>query len=369
MNNKGNKIVRRKKFKMYSNFNRKRNKKIIIFKCIISFLIISLISYVFCLLIQSYKNRKHVKNVEIPENYGEEQKKDVNEFKNSKEKPQEGLVLKAVEFPKNIIFKEKQFKNFLERAKKDGKNAVIINLKDEAGNVLYDSEVKDVNLWKTVVKDAVDAKEIVKLIKKEGLKPIAKINVFKDSKAPSPFRDNTFVFEDDEDVIFKFEDFKTKKKQTYLNPFKKAARRYIFKIVEELKSLGFSYIYLENFSFPICEDFSNVKDFDEEKKGVYLKAIVEKLNKICDNKLILGYDCSYLKEFFNSNASNSSVNLHSVIIHNVEELKSFRKLGLKLQKEKNVNLIPKLELNVKKKDDFLNELEEEFNSNIVLYDN
>lgn len=376
LKNKGNKIIRRKNFKMYSKFNRKRNKKIMLFKFSGLFLIISLISYVTCLFIQSYKNRQHVKRVEIPENYGEEQKENVDDFKNNK--VQNILDVKGVELPKNIIFKEKQFKNFLKKAKEDGKNAVIVNLKDEMGNVLYDSEVKEANLWKTAVKNAVDVKEIVKLIKEEGLKPIAKINVFKDSKAPNPARDNTFVYEDYEETMCKFEDFKTKRKQVYLNPFKKAARSYIFKIVEELISSGFSYIYLENFNFPSCEDFSIVKDFDEEKKHVYLKAIVEKLNKICNNKLILGYDYSFLKdyyededpstlkEFFGFNVLSSPVNLHSVIIHDVEELNSFKKLGLKLQKEKKINFIPKLELN-KKSAYYLKEIEEDFNSNIVLY--
>ena len=362
---------------MYSKFNRKRNKKIMLLKLSGLFLIVSLISYVTCLFIQSYKNRQHVKRVEIPENYGEEQKENVDDFKNNNKK-QKSLDVNAVELPKNIIFREKQFKNFLKKAKEDGKNAVIVNLKDETGNVLYDSEVKEANLWKTVVKDAVDAKEIVKLIKQEGLKPIAKINVFKDSKAPNPTRDNTFVYEDYEEMMCKFEDFKTKRKQVYLNPFKKATRSYIFKIVEELVSYGFSYIYLENFNFPSCEDYSIVKDFNEEKKHVYLKAIVEKLNKICNNKLILGYDYSFLKdyyededpsslkEFFGFNVLNFPVNLHSVIIHDVEEFNSFKKLGLKLQKEKKIKFIPKLELN-KKPEPYLKELEEDFNSNIVLY--
>ncbi len=363
---------------MYSKFNRKRNKKIMLFKFFGLFLIISLFSYFTCVFIQSYKNRVHLNRVEIPENYGEEKEEHIKNIKKDKNKLGESLEFKAVEFPKSSIFNKNQFKNFLDRAKKDGKNAVIVNLKDEAGNVLYDSKVKEVNLWKTASNNAVDAKEIAELIKQEGLNPVAKINVFKDEKAPNPSRGNTFVYEDDEEEIFKFEDFKTKRKQAYLNPFKKPARKYIFKIVEELISLGFSYIYLENFNFPSCKNFSNVKEFNKEKKHVYLKAILEKLNKICNNKLILGYDYSFLKDYyedehpsrlkelFGSNVLNFPVNLHSVIINSVEEFNSFKKLGLKLKKEKKISIMPKLELN-KKPDYYLKEIEEDFNSNIVLY--
>ena len=378
MNNKGNKVIKRKKFKIYSKFNMKRNKKITFLKCVGLFLIISLFSYITCILIQSYKNRMHINSVEIPENYGEEKRENVNFTKHNNGKVEKNLEFKVVEIPKNAIFNERQFKNFLKKAKEDEKNAVIVNLKDEKGNVLYDSEVKEASLWKTVSNNVVDAKEIVNLIKKEGLKPIAKINVFKDEKAPSPSRENTFVYENDKETAYKFKDFKTKRKQVYLNPFKKPVRSYIFKIVEELISAGFSYIYLENFNFPSCEDYSSVKDFDEEKKHIYLKAIVEKLNKICNNKIILGYDYSFLKDYYDEkdpsslkelfgfNVLNFPVNLHSVIIYDVEELNSFKKLGLKLQKEKKINFIPKLELN-KKLDYYLKELGEDFNSNIVLY--
>lgn len=259
--------------------------------------------------------------------------------------------------PKNLIFQKSNLQRFLQKAKDKGKNAVIVTLKDVDGNVLYDSALDLASEWKTVIKNAVDMSEIVKVIKNEGLIPIAKINAFLDQKAASVFNDNTFVFETSERIC-KFEDKKTRRYQTYLNPCYENVQSYIIGLAKEAHELGFNKIYMDHFNFPYTPISSTVKDFDKIEKDVALKNIIEKLKKITPN-IMIGYDVGLFKEdlFTNTKHSKSKIDVcyggdmlkygagHFVVtLSNYGGLKDFKELILKITKTNpNLDFILKVE--------------------------
>lgn len=323
------------------------------FKYSIFFILIATISYFLCVIIYSFVNRDHKTSVVIPDSYGQELVKQNSNSSPSKKQKKEQILFEAVELPKNLIFKETEMKAFFKNAKKKGKNAVIITLKDDLGNLLYNSHVEEAKSWETVVKNPAQAKEIVKMAKEENLNLIAKVNCFLDPKAADPYFENTFVYKNDPDNIYKFQDKQTYKNKIYLNPFYDSTKEYFLNIVKELYGLGFENILLLNFCFPQEELNSKIKDYNEFKRDVVLKNLLEKAKKTKAN-IILGYDFEILSEdekaekkmynCFGEEVLNFGVKSNFVVVKTSKELKSFLKfLDNFKEKNKQKSFILKLE--------------------------
>lgn len=340
------------------------------------FFFIAAFAYISCVIVYSFLNREHVRHVVVPDSYDEKPK--VSEVKQQNKKEQndvlENLNIKAVEVPKNLIFNEESFVSFLKKAKAAGNNSVVVVLKDLAGSLLYKSDVYEAKLWKTVGKNAVDAQNIVELIKEEGLIPIAKISAFYDEKAPLAFRDNTFVYENDEDVMFKFKDLKTNRQKPFLNPASKAAQRYILRLVEEITDFGFSYVVVNNISFPYVKDASKIKGYDEIEKDVIIKKFIGMLKKI-NPKTAIEYDFSSLKDYdeddedddanilFGGDVSKFGAVLQIPVIKNFEDYKKFEEFELK-NKNSGIKFVLKLEFKNKIKA-VVEKLDEENKSYVI----
>lgn len=353
--------------KIYSGGFAKRKKRINGFlKYLILFFIIAAVSYFLCVLTYSFVNREHKTSVYIPDSYGEEPEKQKSKSNVETKKHEKEFLFEAVELPKNLAFKEKELKAFLKKAKQTGKNAITLTLKDDLGNLLYNSKVEEAKSWETIVKKPFDVKKIVKLIKEEELTPIAKLNTFLDPKAADPYFENTFVYKNDTDSIYKFQDKKTYKNKIYLNPFYNASKEYVLNIVKELYNFGFSNVLLLNFCFPEEELTSKVKDYDKFKKDVVLKNLLESLKKTKAN-IILEYDFEFLLEdekteekmnnCFGGDVLNFETKLNSVVVKTNKELKSFLKFFNKFkEKNKQKRFILKLEFRPTEKE--LDELKE-----------
>ena len=372
----------KKHFKIYGKSKLPQSKARVIFKYFIFFIVIAAISYLSCVLAYSYLKREHVTSVSIPDSYARNKSegKQQTKEKHAKEEQIKKFDIQAVEMPKYLLFQNDNLQKFLKKAKQDGKNAVIVTLKDVDGSILYDSEVDFVSEWKTGIKNAVDMSKIVAQIKKEGLSPIAKINAFLDQRAPSASRENTFVYESNESVC-KFEDKKTRRYQTFLNPCYENVQKYILDLANEAHNLGFHKIFMDNFNFPYTTINSTVKDFDSIEKDVALKNIITRLKKITPN-IIIGYDVNLLKEdvVLNNKTSKSKAEIcyggdilkygisHFVVtLKNYNELKNFKDIILKIIKNNpNLDFIVKIE-NSRNLDQIMEELEEQnIVSNIVL---
>ena len=353
--------------KIYSGGYAKKKKRLTGFlKHLILFFVIAIVSYFLCVLTYSFVNRKHKTSVSIPDSYAQDSPKQNSNSNVETKKKEDEFYFVAVEMPKNLVFKEKEMRSFFKKAKQKGKNAVILTLKDDLGNLLYDSQIEKAFLWETIVKRPANAKKIIQIAKEEGLIPIAKINAFLDPKAVDPYFENTFVYKKDINSIYKFHDKKTYKNKIYLNPYYKSTKEYFLSIVKELHSLGFLNILISNFCFPQEELSSKIKDYDEFKKDVVLKNLLENLKKTKAN-IILEYDFDMLfedekseekiKNCFGGNVLNFQTKLDSVVVKTNKELKDFLKFFNKL-KEKNKQKSFILKLEFKPTEELKQELEE-----------
>lgn len=373
-----NKFNNKKNIKTYSIYksSKRRNKRFFRFsKMLFLFLGVALVSYFVSLIVYSFVNRKHCESVVIDDSYDESKIENKNLNKNQDR--QQGLKIldeniKAVEAPKNIIFNKIMFKSFLKNIKKNNHNAVIVTLKDEAGNILYNTNVSLAEKWKTVNKQGVaDIEGVIKAIKEEGLIPIAKINVFKDQKATSPERENTFVFEDDEYIPYKFKDKETGSYLKYLDPESIATKKYIFDIIKEIKSCGFSYILLQNVSYPDCEFSEKMKGSDTINRNMALKKFFRELKEL-KARFIVGYDWDVLKNSegnlsFGGDIKKFNIDINMPIIYRYEDFKEYKEEILNLAKNKRgVVVIPKLEFKRNLNRVFMELKEENLNSYVIL---
>ena len=346
----------RKNLKSYSKIYRNsKNKRMFRFRNVrfffILFFLVAAFAYLLCVIVYSFLNREHVEHVDVPKSCGENSVKNEIENENKEKlKMLNSFNINAVEIPEKLIFNESKFIQFLKKVKNSGSNAVVVVLKDEIGNILYESDVYEAKEWKTVSKDAVDAKNIVKLIKEEGLIPIAKISAFYDEKAPAAYRDNSFVYKKDEDVMFKFKDYETKKQKPFLNPATKLARRYVLKVVEEITDFGFNYVVVSNLAFPPFKPSVKLKGYYETEKDVVIKNFIENLKNV-NNKIIVEYDFELLNNYeedysdanilFGGNIVDFGAKIQMPVIKNFKEFKNFKEYVLE-QKYENVKFIPKL---------------------------
>ena len=326
------------------------------FRWVFLFLFVAAVSYLITLLVYSIINRQHCTHIEIDDSYAEEPNKN-NFYSKSKNKAgvkNLNLDIKAVEMPKNLIFNEAAFKKFLRSTKESGENAVIVTFKDEGGNLLYKSDVALAHEWGTILHNAVDPLKIVELIKEYELTPIVKINAFLDGKAPFKDLDNTFLYDEyNRTKIFSFYDKDRGKQQTYLNPCKKLARRYILDIVKEVKNLGFQYVILENFSFPNCEFSEKMEDYDRIDRSYVLREVIKDLKKTNAN-LIFGYDCDVLykegeekKEFcYGKEPDKLGIDLNMLILYRYEDFEKYKERIVQFANSRqNSSFILKLEFN------------------------
>ena len=340
-----------KTYSIYKNSKIKSKKSFRFFKMVLLFLVIAAISYLSSMFVYSFINRKHCESVVIDESYKEDVKNNSNNKQQIREHSPKILneYIKAVEAPKKLMFNGNVFRNFLKGVKRNNHNAVVVTLKDEAGNILYDTDVSLANKWKVVSKEGVvDLKKVFEIIEEEGLIPIAKINVFKDQRAPSPERENTFVFEDYEDAIYKFKDKETGNYLKYLDPESENTKKYIFDIIKEIKSCGFSYILLQNVSYPDCEFSKNMKGSDSIKRSVVLKRFFRELKKLKAH-FIVGYDWDVLKNpkedlRFLCDVKDLGIDINMPIVYRYENFEEFNEEILKLSKsKKGIVVIPKIE--------------------------
>lgn len=262
--------------KIYRGYGKKRSWLFHVFICVGLFVIIALVVYLIATGVNSYLNREKFVEIEIPQasDVDSSPKEDVLD---NIAKQEETIV--ASEIPYNKLTDNKYLTRFIETAKNDKKNAIIIPLKNENGSLLYSSKVAEAESWGTISKSTVNAKKIATEIEKAGLIPIARVSAFYDQVASHAKRNNTYSYNSKKNTTYLFKNSATGKSEKWLNPYQSVARKYICDIVKEISDMGYKHVLLDNVSFPDT-DFSNeVRTNDEGKsKSDILKQFFKELD-------------------------------------------------------------------------------------------
>ncbi|HJF31999.1 MAG TPA: putative glycoside hydrolase [Sporosarcina psychrophila] len=130
-------------------------------------------------------------------------------------------------------------------------NAMVIDIKDDFGNITYkpadDSSLKALNIGKPYIKDP---QELLKTLEEKKIYPIARIVVFKDSVLAEKRPELSFM--DGESV------WKNGRGESFVNPFMKEVWDHNVNIAIEAAKMGFQEIQFDYVRFP--EGFENRHD-------------------------------------------------------------------------------------------------------------
>ncbi len=275
--------------KIYRGYGRKKGTAFHVFICFVLFVVVAFVVYLVAMGINSYVNRERCVEIEIAESSYESAEPDLKEADPEDAPPKKTEKIVAVELLADKLSNAKYVTEFINKSKSEGKNAIVVPLKDENGILLYPSQVPQAREWGAISRSAVDARKIAAEIEAAGLVPIAKVNAFYDQTAPHFKRNNSYVYSS-KNVTYLFTNPVTKRSERWLNPYESSARKYICDIVAEVSELGYRQVFLNHVSFPPVELNSKVGlGSDAKTKGEILRQFLAELNSR-NVSYILAYD-------------------------------------------------------------------------------
>ena len=132
-------------------------------------------------------------------------------------------------------------------AESDGYEALVIELKDDEGRLLYASAIEGIAGDEEVIAGGLTAAEIADAVRAAGLRPVARINTLKDHIAPLKRQDVAYRIAGSE---WMWLDNVPGIGKRWANPFLQGTADYIGEVVEELYAAGFAEVILANAVFP-----------------------------------------------------------------------------------------------------------------------
>lgn len=194
--------------------------------------------------------------------------KSLNE-KKSKYYPKDGV--KGIYINAYSINNPKSFKKNLDLIDSTKLNTVVIDIKDDYGNITCDfkSDNKDI---KYATDKVIDAEDFINKMHKKGIYVIGRITTFKDSIITEKHPDWGFVLEDGSL-------WKNGLDEAFMNPYLDEVRNYNLKIAELAANVGFDEIQFDYVRF--AEGFETFNDKLDYSKGKW-----EKIQKKDEDKRV-----------------------------------------------------------------------------------
>lgn len=186
---------------------------------------------------------------------------------------EEGLV-RAVYLAHSILSDREQMETFLDAAAKNGATAVVVDIKNENGSVMHQSQVKTAKESLAISDIAVDMAEIAEAISAKGLRPIARVYAFEDHVASYSLR-RMACFYQAESMLW-YDNDPSNGGQPWLNPYAQEARNYVLSLAAESGELGFEEVMLAGFQFPWGYQLENVY-FGADAENVSKSSTLESL--------------------------------------------------------------------------------------------
>jgi len=127
-------------------------------------------------------------------------------------------------------------------------NEIVIDLKNDEGNILYMSDLESVKTAGAQVTNAIDLAQFATIAKSNGIKVTGVISAFRDPIAPRKIKDSSIKYmQTDYNWLDKAAEHGGK---PWLNPYSPNARQYIADIANEAVSKGVETIIITNVNFP-----------------------------------------------------------------------------------------------------------------------
>jgi hypothetical protein len=156
------------------------------------------------------------------------------------------MNLAAIFAPSSVLDNSTSLAAYIQQAKNNGYNAVVLEMKDTTGNLLYAGTYERLN--DDIIRGTLTAEQIIAVFEGTEVMPIARINTVLDQLAPRFIDDVSYFFAD---MSTRWADGRIEEGgKLWANPFLQGTRDYIAFLVGELADAGFEEIILANTLFP-----------------------------------------------------------------------------------------------------------------------
>lgn len=237
----GKKVRVKRYSSIYSQRRERRRKFLRIGSMVIIFMVIVALSFLVTASILGHRNDQRI--LEMTSNSSAESTSSGQQSYANMNPSVPMEKIKALQIPWTTMQSDTKTETFLEKAKEDGYNTILVPLKNRNGEVLYQSNVPEVSEYDAQISNAVDAAVLKQKIEEAGLMPMGQIYAFEDTTAPSLASDNTYLKN-------KTKIYTDANGDSWLNPYKESARKYICDLVKETKDLGYQTVLIDGCQFP-----------------------------------------------------------------------------------------------------------------------
>ncbi|MEM1485406.1 putative glycoside hydrolase [Oscillospiraceae bacterium PP1C4] len=156
--------------------------------------------------------------------------------------------IKAVYIPPAVIADSVKLDALLEQLSLTEINAVMFDLKNTAGNVLYESKLELVKQAGSQSEDAFDLSALCDKLNAKNIVPIGRLHAFHDPIAASHIPNAGIKYMNTE--MLWLDNAADTGGKPWLNPYSELAQAYITDIATECVSLGVKRLMLDSMSFP-----------------------------------------------------------------------------------------------------------------------
>ncbi len=173
----------------------------------------------------------------------------------TKEEQTENKTVNAFILPEAAVLSSDALNSALAAAKNGGYTDIAVTLKDETGNFLYKTSVKDVS--EEQITGTLTAKQIADLITAAGFTPRARINTLLDRTTQTYAGKNICYMITDGGIWHDY--YVDRGGKSWLDPFNAVTAKYLAAITGEISQAGFSSIILANTRYPAFnnQDYTN----------------------------------------------------------------------------------------------------------------
>lgn len=197
-------------------------------------------------------------------------------------------VVRATYLQNDILGDVTKLNDFLETAKDNGFNSVMLDFKTQEGILTYNSDLMSYRGTENFVEIE---PSILEKIKKEGFLILGRIYCFEDTTAPQ--RLNAYVYENVEKTRIWFDDSAIIGGRVWLDPTNSKATNYIASVIDEVTSLGIDCVYLDSVQFPESRTGAvpvyTSDDTTLNRNLVLMKFIEKAVNSSNGRPVILGF--------------------------------------------------------------------------------
>ncbi len=134
--------------------------------------------------------------------------------------------------------------SYIETIKKCGLNSIVMDMKDDWGDICFNTRNKTAHEI-GAVKKYVDVERVIKVLKKNDIYAIARIVVFKDKRIYQAFNSKYAIWDKK-----KNEPWKGNAREYWNDPYSDFVRNYNIEIAVELREAGFDEVQFDYIRFP-----------------------------------------------------------------------------------------------------------------------